>query len=100
MPRPWLSGTTIQFHVRDAESADEDLRALLAGASSQAALVFTCNGRGTRLFDEPHHDASAINVELDGGATSGMFCAGEVGPIRGRNFVHGFTASVLLFDAD
>jgi len=91
-------GTTIQFHVRDADSADEDLRALLTGASSSAALVFTCNGRGTHLFDAPHHDASAINSQLDGGATSGMFCAGEVGPIGGRNFVHGFTASVLLFD--
>jgi small ligand-binding sensory domain FIST len=91
-------GTTIQFHVRDADSADEDLRALLTGASSSAALVFTCNGRGTHLFDAPHHDASVINSQLDGGATSGMFCAGEVGPIGGRNFVHGFTASVLLFD--
>jgi len=91
-------GTTIQFHVRDADSADEDLRALLTGASSSAALVFTCNGRGTHLFDAPHHDASVINSHLDGGATSGMFCAGEVGPIGGRNFVHGFTASVLLFD--
>ncbi len=91
-------GTTIQFHVRDADSADEDLRALLTGASSSAALVFTCNGRGTHLFDAPHHDASVINVQLDGGATSGMFCAGELGPIGGRNFVHGFTASVLLFD--
>ena len=91
-------GTTIQFHVRDADSADEDLRALLTGASSSAALVFTCNGRGTHLFDAPHHDASVINSQLAGGATSGMFCAGEVGPIGGRNFVHGFTASVLLFD--
>jgi len=91
-------GTTIQFHVRDADSADDDLRALLTGVSSSAALVFTCNGRGTHLFDAPHHDASVINVQLDGGATSGMFCAGEVGPIGGRNFVHGFTASVLLFD--
>ncbi len=93
-------GTTIQFHVRDADSADEDLRALLAGTSGQAALVFTCNGRGTHLFGKPHHDASVINLQLDGGATSGMFCAGELGPIGGRNFVHGFTASVLLFDAD
>jgi small ligand-binding sensory domain FIST len=91
-------GTTVQFHVRDADTADEDLRAMLAGAPAQAALVFTCNGRGTRLFDEPHHDASVINAWLDGGATAGMFCAGEVGPVGGRNFVHGFTASVLLFE--
>ena len=33
---------------------------------------------------------------VGGGAVAGMFCAGEVGPVRGRNHVHGFTASVLL----
>ncbi len=91
-------GTTIQFHVRDADSADEDLRTMLADASGRAALVFTCNGRGTHLFDEPHHDASVVNAWLGGGATAGMFCAGELGPVGGSNFVHGFTASVLLFD--
>lgn len=90
-------GSTVQFHVRDAASADEDLRTLLARAPGDAALVFTCNGRGTNLFDEPHHDAAAVNGHLGGGATAGMFCAGELGPIGGRNFVHGFTASVLLF---
>ncbi len=91
-------GTTVQFHVRDADSADEDLRGMLGDTSSQAALVFTCNGRGTHLFPTPDHDASLIYAQLDGGATAGMFCAGELGPIGGRNFVHGFTASVLLFD--
>jgi small ligand-binding sensory domain FIST len=43
----------VQFQVRDAESADEDLRVLLAGAAASSALVFTCNGRGMRLFGEP-----------------------------------------------
>ncbi|HEY4375633.1 MAG TPA: FIST C-terminal domain-containing protein, partial [Acidimicrobiales bacterium] len=91
-------GTTVQFHVRDADSADEDLRATMAGTGGQAALVFTCNGRGMHLFGEPDHDASVINDHLDGGAVAGMFCAGEIGPVGGRPFLHGFTASVLLFD--
>ena len=92
-------GSTVQFQVRDADSADEDLRALLAGASGAGALVFTCNGRGTRLFGEPDHDAERGQRRLVGPrAVAGMFCAGEIGPIGGRNFVHGFTASVLLFD--
>lgn len=91
-------GSTIQFQVRDAESADHDLRDTLADAGGRAALVFTCNGRGTRLFGVPDHDATVINGHLDGGATAGMFCAGEIGPIGGRPFVHGFTASVLLFE--
>jgi small ligand-binding sensory domain FIST len=89
-------GSTTQFQVRDAASADEDLRRLVDGRSAQAALVFTCNGRGTHLFPEPHHDASVVSESLGGAPVAGMFCAGELGPIGGHNFMHGFTASVVL----
>lgn len=91
-------GTTVQFQVRDADSADHDLRATLAGTGGDAALVFTCNGRGARLFGEADHDATVVSDHLDGGPAAGMFCAGEIGPVGARSFVHGFTASVLLFD--
>jgi small ligand-binding sensory domain FIST len=90
-------GSTVQFQVRDADSADEDLRVLLAGHQADGALVFTCNGRGTHLFGAPHHDAEVVSDLLDSRATAGMFCAGEIGPVGGRSFLHGFTASVLLF---
>jgi small ligand-binding sensory domain FIST len=90
-------GTTVQFQVRDAVAADEDLRAMLADATGDAALVFTCNGRGQRLFGEPDHDARVVHDTLGAPALAGMFCAGEFGPIGGRSFVHGFTASVLVF---
>jgi small ligand-binding sensory domain FIST len=90
-------GTTVQFQVRDAVAADEDLRAMLADASGDAALVFTCNGRGQRLFGEPDHDARVVHETLGAPALAGMFCAGEIGPVGGRSFVHGFTASVLVF---
>lgn len=93
-----LVGSTVQFQVRDAVSADEDLRVLLAGAHSRGALVFTCNGRGTHLFGRPDHDAQVVSEAVDGGAVAGMFCAGELGPVGGRSFLHGFTASVVLFD--
>jgi small ligand-binding sensory domain FIST len=98
-------GTTVQFQVRDAHAADEDLQALLALASTDGpadgALVFTCNGRGRRLFDEPDHDARVVDAAVRSGAVAGMFCAGEIGPIGVRSFLHGFTASVVLFrDAD
>lgn len=89
-------GTTVQFQVRDHESADEDLRALLGEVDGSGALVFTCSGRGTNLFPEPHHDASVISGHLDGGASAGMFCAGEIGPIADTHFVHAMTASVLV----
>lgn len=91
-------GSTVQFQVRDAASADEDLRELLAGRSADAALVFTCNGRGMRLFGVPDHDAGMIADHLSTAtASAGMFCAGELGPVGGRSFLHGFTASVALF---
>jgi small ligand-binding sensory domain FIST len=89
-------GSTAQFQVRDASSADQDLRSMVDGKSAQAALVFTCNGRGTNLFPEPHHDAAIVSEGLGGAPVAGMFCAGELGPIGGHNFMHGFTASVVL----
>ncbi|MDQ3980380.1 MAG: FIST C-terminal domain-containing protein [Actinomycetota bacterium] len=89
-------GATTQFQVRDAASADEDLRQLIAGQSADAALLFTCNGRGMRLFRKPDHDATVLAENLPGAPVAGMFCAGELGPVGRRNFLHGFTASVLL----
>ena len=90
-------GQTVQFHVRDAEAADEDLRHLLEGVAGDGALLFTCNGRGTNLFSKPGHDASVIEELLGSVPLSGAFCAGEIGPVGGRNFLHGFTASVAVF---
>jgi small ligand-binding sensory domain FIST len=92
-------GDLVQFQVRDAESADEDLRLLLAGRAASAALVFTCNGRGMRLFGRPDHDAEAVVRSIESPAVAGMFCAGEIGPVGPRSFLHGFTASVALFQA-
>jgi small ligand-binding sensory domain FIST len=99
-------GQTVQFHVRDAQTADEDLHALLQldlNAHEQrpsGALLFTCNGRGTRLFDEPHHDARAVRAEAGNIPLAGFFAQGELGPIGGQNFIHGFTASAVLFEDD
>jgi small ligand-binding sensory domain FIST len=97
-------GQTVQFHVRDAASADEDLRraleresADLGGCRPAGALLFTCNGRGTRMFTEPDHDAGLIATVLGDIPVAGFFCAGELGPIGGQNFLHTFTASIALF---
>lgn len=95
------TGQTVQFHVRDAATADEDLRGLLAAAGPAAplgALVFTCNGRGLRLFDEPHHDARCVQECLGPVPTAGFFAQGEIGPIGSRTFLHGFTASIALVE--
>jgi small ligand-binding sensory domain FIST len=90
-------GVTVQFHLRDARTADEDLSERLGGLSADAALLFTCTGRGTRLFGGPDHDAEAIVEHLGPIPTAGCFAAGEIGPVSGRNFLHGFTASLALF---
>jgi small ligand-binding sensory domain FIST len=94
-------GQTLRFHVRDARSADEDLRGGLAdalnGERAAGALLFTCNGRGTNMFAEPDHDAGAVSEALGGDSLAGFFCAGEFGPVGGKPFLHGFTATMALF---
>ncbi len=97
-------GQTVQFHVRDAESAHEDLREalerevpVLAGRGPVAALLFTGHARGSRLFSTPHHDAGLVAKFLGEIPTAGFFCAGELGPVGGKNFLQGLTASVVIF---
>ena len=97
-------GQVVRLHARDAESADEDLRQelqlrvrALAGEPPAGALVFSCNGRGTAMFGLPDHDAIAVERELSGAPTAGFFAAGEIGPVGGRSFVHGFTATLAVF---
>jgi small ligand-binding sensory domain FIST len=90
-------GRTVQFHVRDASAADEELRALLAEAHAEAALLFTCNGRGRRMFGTADHDARVVAELLGPVPAAGGFCAGEIGPVGGQSHLHGFAASLALF---
>ena len=117
-------GQTVQFHIRDAQTADEDLALLLDAQRlydpPAGVLLFTCNGRGTRLFEQPNHDAAAISSAFappDDAAhiaragvpmpqpahtpvpLAGFFCAGEIGPVGDQVFVHGQTACAALFRA-
>lgn len=91
-------GETVQFHVRDSKSAHEDLESLcLRHSEPKAALIFSCNGRGRRMFQVPNHDVGTLHKQLGQFPTAGFFCAGEIGPIAKKNFMHSFTASVALF---
>ena len=96
-------GQTVRMQVRDGASADEDLRAALdrelreLSAAPAGALIFTCNGRGAHMFGTPDHDATALDRAFAGAPAAGFFCAGEIGPVGDRNFVHGFTATLALF---
>ncbi|MFQ5489805.1 MAG: FIST N-terminal domain-containing protein [Phycisphaerae bacterium] len=101
---PVQVGSTIQFHVRDAGCADDDLRELLARAKPAfihrppaGALLVNCNGRGRRMWpSQQGHDVTLIHEIYGDIPVAGFFAAGEIGPVAGRNFVHGFTASIVL----
>ncbi|MCP3903716.1 MAG: hypothetical protein GY715_08790 [Planctomycetes bacterium] len=96
-------GQTVQFHARDAVTAAEDLQLLLDAqelrAPPFAGLLFTCNGRGKRLFGVPHHDVTIIDERLGSVPVAGFFAAGEIGPVGDQSFLHGHTASLGLFRA-
>lgn len=99
-------GQTVQFMVRDAASASVELEQVLtarardwqAPPGESGALLFTCSGRGSRMFEAAHHDAGKVQEILGPDLPlAGFFANGELGPVAGRNFVHGFTASVAHF---
>jgi small ligand-binding sensory domain FIST len=96
-------GQTVRMQVRDGASADEDLRDALAGVVEglsgppAGALLFTCNGRGSNMFEAPNHDAAALQQAFGSVPAAGFFCAGEIGPVGKRSFVHGFTATLAVF---
>lgn len=96
-------GRTVKFHIRDQSSASAELESMLrssqeSAACSAAALVFTCNGRGSQLFDVPDHDAAMVTRFLGDIPMAGFFAAGEFGRVGDANFLHGFTASIALFE--
>ena len=99
-------GGVVRLHLRDADSADADLRSVVAAirpagahAPSGAYLV-TCNGRGGAMFTSSDHDGALVREGLGTEAVGGFFAAGEIGPVGGANHLHGFTAVVLVVDAD
>ena len=96
-------GQTVQFQVRDAQSASEDLGSLIANDRvghthpPLGALLFSCCARGHSLFGQPNHDIGVIREQAGSIPVAGFFAQGEIGPVSRHNFVHGYTASVALF---
>ncbi len=95
------TGQTIQFHIRDAQSAADDFKMMLTAqkvhGDAQGALLFSCSGRGEHLFDYPHADASMVYDALGNTPLAGFFCAGEIGPVGDQNHIHGHTACLAVF---
>ncbi|MEE9286279.1 MAG: FIST C-terminal domain-containing protein, partial [Dehalococcoidia bacterium] len=97
-------GQVVQFHVRDAEAAAEDLETLLGqyvadrqGTVGSGALLFSCLGRGKHLFGRPDHDTGIFQARVGDVPLGGFFCNGEIGPVSGSTFLHGFTSSFGIF---
>ncbi len=95
-------GSVVRLHLRDADSADDDLREVVRIARAESdpagAYLVTCNGRGAAMFTSPNHDAEVVSTGLEAAAVGGFFAAGEIGPVGGGNHLHGFTAVMLVVD--
>jgi small ligand-binding sensory domain FIST len=103
-------GRTVQFHLRDAATSSEDLRMMLknycdrtrltgSGAQAQGALLFSCLGRGKYLYGSKNHDSDSFREYVGDVPLTGFFCNGEIGPVGGTTFLHGYTSSFGLFRA-
>jgi small ligand-binding sensory domain FIST len=97
-------GMRVQFHVRDGEAADQDLRKVIERLKGGAdppqvagGLLFSCLGRGERLFGDADHDSQAFAQAFGTQALGGFFCNGEIGPVGAGTYLHGFTSCFALF---
>ena len=102
----------VQFQLRDGETAAEDLNLRLTkyvreaqesgldtnrAASTTGTILFSCLGRGKYLYGVPNHDSDAVRRHLGDVSVSGFFCNGEIGPVEGRTFLHGYTSAFGIF---
>ncbi|NEQ20764.1 MAG: hypothetical protein F6K28_16325 [Microcoleus sp. SIO2G3] len=93
-------GQRIQFHLRDARTSEEDLELLLQHYQKEdrytpgaaGALMFSCLGRGERLYGKPDFDSQLFRRYLNNIQLAGFFCNGEIGPVGGTTFLHGYTS--------
>lgn len=100
-------GQVVQFHLRDSRTSSEDLNAMLIrfktdhlGEGTPAgALLFSCLGRGAMLYGEPNHDSKAFHRFAGPVPLGGFFCNGEIGPVHGQTYLHGYTSSFGVFRA-
>ena len=92
-------GMVVQFHLRDARTSAADLDELLGRYHGEAcgSLLFSCLGRGRHLYGEADHDTNAFRRHLGDVPLAGFFCNGEIGPVQGTTFLHGYTSAFGLF---
>jgi small ligand-binding sensory domain FIST len=97
-------GQRIQFHLRDAQTSAEDLESLLADFVREKAdvppgsgcLMFACLGRGEGLYGQADVDSGAFRRWFPQISLSGFFCNGEIGPVGGQTYLHGYTSAFAI----
>jgi len=97
-------GQIVQFHLRDALTSAEELAYLLTRyaetegrGNPNGALLFSCLGRGMYLYGQPDHDTKLFRGAVGDVPLGGFFCNGEIGPVSGTTYLHGYTSSFGIF---
>lgn len=100
-------GQLVQFHLRDKALSAEDLNLMLTRYRSEkqpenasGGLLFSCLGRGQYLYGKPNHDSEMFQDKLGEIPLGGFFCNGEIGPVGGTTFLHGYTSSFGIFSPE
>ena len=99
---PLRVGQVVQFHLRDAQSSADDLKQVFdrvgpVRAEARGAFLFSCVGRGQSLYGRPHHDSRFFQQQVGPVPLGGLFCNGEIGPVGGPTYLHGYTSCFGLF---
>ena len=96
-------GQIVQFHLRDAQTSSDDILAMLSrfrdsyDKQPRGALLFSCLGRGSYLYGEPNHDVGVFRKIVGDIPLGGFFCNGEIGPVGGTTYLHGYTSAFGIF---
>ncbi|SVC46779.1 uncharacterized protein METZ01_LOCUS299633, partial [marine metagenome] len=96
-------GQIVQFHLRDAQTSSDDLSAMLSqfrnrsATQYKGALLFSCLGRGSYLYGKPNHDVEVFRQIVGDIPLGGFFCNGEIGPVAGTTYLHGYTSAFGIF---
>jgi small ligand-binding sensory domain FIST len=114
------AGQMVQFQLRDAQTASEDLQMLMDAQGlydrPEGIILMSGKARGTKLFDAPHHDVRTIQRgwrDMEAGEQkakagsavgvgrliplTGFFASGEIGPIGPGSMLHAHSACAAFF---
>jgi small ligand-binding sensory domain FIST len=102
IPEAVVPGDRIAFAQRDATSAREDLKSMLARLREPQpafGLYFDCCARGASFFGLAGLEAAYLEQAFGAAPLCGLFGSCEIGPIAGRPELLTYTGVLALIDA-